>query len=228
MREIATEFGHQQEDQQLISYRVEEILSLIEDMPLELDLTGDGGENIVYYLYGYIAKCLLKKVKCQCCIQLICESDEMPPLRFLDDHDEDEEQQTRNRFLEQVNRGGLVKPSDLVFLYCLHAHELHKLLFSTEEIKNEFLAQFPRVVFAEVLKKKLESCDTTGNLFTVQCAQGHDFSQYLKRVANTFCNCMLKNFVSEVNDKLHEGRKRATEGKESSSGRKIRKLQSKK
>jgi hypothetical protein len=231
MREIA-DFGQSENArEQVVTEQVEKILSLIEDVPLELDLADDGGENVVYFVSGYIAKCLLNKVKCQLCVQLICESGAMPPLQFIDDAENaDVAVQSRTRFLDQVNRGGLVKPSDLIFLYCLHAHELHKLIFGTEEIKNKFISsQFPRVVFAEVLKKKLECSDTTRNLVNVQCSQSHDFSKYLTRVANTFCNCMLKNFVSEVNDKLHEAKKRiSAEDIESANGRKVRKLQAKK
>jgi hypothetical protein len=35
------------------------------------------------------------------------------------------------------------------------------------------------------------------------------FSPFLQQAAVAFCNCMFKNYISEVIDVLHESRKRA-------------------
>lgn len=226
MSEI-TELTSGNEDAQL-QQQVEAVLSLIEDKSLEIQETEEGDESIVYFVAGYIAKGLLKKTKykCQLCIQLISESDDMPPILFAEETEDF--QMERARFLNQVNRGGLIKPSDLLFLICLHAHQLHKVLFCEDEIKNTFLSHLPRAVFSEVLKKKLLENHETRNLVDVKCSMDHNLSGMVTHAAKVFCNCMLKNYVSEVNDKLHEGRKRNATGKDSKAERKIAKLQGKK
>jgi hypothetical protein len=69
-------------------------------------------DAIIYFVSGYIARVILKTTKCQLCSQLICESRDMPPVLFCDDANSEPDRKTA--FLDQINRGGLVKPSDLV------------------------------------------------------------------------------------------------------------------
>jgi hypothetical protein len=203
---------------------IEALLTLMEDVTVEAMMSEDRDDAIVYFVAGYIARGLVKKQKCQLCIELICESTAIPPVRFCDDANGTVE---RSAFLDQINRGGLVKPSDLLFIFCLQAHELQKILFGDEELKNTFIAsECPRAVFTGLLIEKLESSFNTQQLLETKCSLGHDFTNVFRRAAQTYCNCMLKNFVSEINDKLHEARKRSAKS-EPSADRKISKLQSK-
>jgi hypothetical protein len=207
---------------------VDSLLTLLEEEALEIEMSEDREDAIVFFVSGYVAKGLLRKTNCQLCVQLICESKEMPPVLFCEDEGLDGAAvaEKKSAFLDQVNRGGLVKPSDLVFIYCLHAHELHRLLFATEQTKKVFTsARLPRAVFVTLLRQKLEANCNTSQLLEIKCSAGHDFSKVFSQIATTFCNCMMKNFVSEVNDKLHEARKRAPKSQEMTpANRKIAKL----
>lgn len=232
LSEVTADLSSSDNSKEQVQDEVQVLLSLIEDKALDFESTEDGEEAIVYYVAGYVARSLLKVAKCQGCVRLISESDDVPPVLFMEESDEGVH--ARERFLEQVTRGGLIKPSDLLYIFCLHAHQLHKVLFSDDTIKNKFISShLPRAVFSEVLKQKLGSEDDTRSLVQVKCSMGHDMSPFLEKAGNTFCNCMLKNYVSEVNDQLHEGRKRkpnsdSGSAQTSSSSRKISKLQGKK
>jgi hypothetical protein len=206
---------------------IDELLNFMEEESLEIEFSEDREDAILYFVSGYIAKALLKKTQCKMCVDMICESRDMPPVRFYQDTNSAPD--ARSSFLDQINRGGLVKPSDLVFIYCLHANELQHRIFASEEMKKVFLsAELPRPVFAGLLRQKLENNFSTRQLLETECSVGHDFSSTFSRIATTFCNCMLKNFVSELNDKLHEARKRGPNSQESTpANRKIAKLQNK-
>jgi hypothetical protein len=208
---------------------VDLLLTLLEEEPLEIEMSEDIEDAIIYFVSGYIARGILKTTKWQLCSQLVCESRDMPPVLFCDDANS--EPGRKSAFLDQINRGGLVKPSDLVFIYyCIHAHELHHLLFATKDCKDAFLSShLPRDVFAALLRQKMEGSHSTRQLLETKCAAGHDLEKAFTRIATTFCNCMLKNYVSELNDKLHEARKRAPKAQDSKTpdNRKIAKLQNK-
>ena len=220
MEEISTQMTESQEGSEIAS-DVDLLLNLLEDSPLEIDMEADGDEAIIYYVAGYVSRKLLVGVSCQSCVQQLCESRDMPKVLFTDESGGNPS--SRTAFLEQINRGGLVKPSDLMFVFCLYAHALYKLMFDFEEAKEAYLkAKCPRKVFVSLLMEKLNCCFGTSQLLNTQCSLAHSFKKHFEKAAVTFCNCMLKNYVSEINDKLHEARKRSA--KPTASARKIAKL----
>ena len=60
-------------------------------------------------------------------------------------------------FIDAVSRGGLIKPSDLLHVVCMHASDD---LF--RYIRKDLLSSVnPRTLFVEVLKTKMEEQDST-------------------------------------------------------------------
>ena len=72
-----------------------------------------------------------------------------------------------------------------------------------------------------------ESSDTE-EILLQKCSESHPFEPFFSAIAQQVFNCMAKNLVSEVNDSMHESRKRDTSAKEKKSSRKIQKLSSEK
>jgi hypothetical protein len=169
MDEIKTSLSSSTDGPPQISEDVDRLLNLLKDKCLDIEMTEDREDAIVYYMSGYIARGLLKTLQCQLCAQLVCESREMPPVLFCEQAEGDVDR--RIAFLEQINRGGLRKPSDLLFIYCLHAHELQKLIFNEDELRKVFLScKLPKAVFAQVLYEKLDSVHSTRQLIVVGVA----------------------------------------------------------
>ena len=70
--------------------------------------------NIIYYVAGFIARALKKISKCQKCIDIFgCDEE----TTGLDIHGLDED---CTLFVNSINRGGLVKPSDIIYSPALH------------------------------------------------------------------------------------------------------------
>jgi hypothetical protein len=212
-----------------IQEQVAELLLLLPD-PIDIDFREEREDSIIYYIAGYIARSLMKRLKCQLCVDLICESKNAPPILFIDDDNDDSSdsgKKSKDAFLEQINRGGLVKPSNLLFLFCLHVHEFHKSIFSKQRIREQFMkARNQREVFAQLVRDKLSTQENTQSMLRVECSKGHECNTMFRQASVTFCNCMMKNYVSEVNDDLHESRKRSGNKKNSPSQKKVSKLQS--
>ena len=60
----------------------------------------------------------------------------VPEIRFCDEEYNDETREKIKNFTDQINRGGLVKPSDLLYMVVLHLWQVYSRLTSEEKWKN--------------------------------------------------------------------------------------------
>ena len=127
-----------------------------------------------------------------------------------------------------INRGGLCKPSDITFMACLHAW--HYFLQIMNNKKSLFFSfDYPRDVFVESFIRFVHFSESGNVIADTTCEAEHQYLELLSKIAIKFFNCVAKNFVSEVNSKIHAEKKRTKKvtenGKEKSvSRRKIAKL----
>ena len=139
---------------------------------------------------------------------------------------------SKHSFLNIVNRGGLLKPSDILYMSCMYAWSYFAEIMDGSENQKLFLkSQTPLTVFVESLTKLLSDTDHTSQVVNAKCGDGHSFSRFLKETLTTFFNCMATNFVSERNSEIHAEKKRkqsdeATQAKRSSEAMKIAKVSS--
>jgi hypothetical protein len=203
------------------------------DVEVILDMLGNDGfsenitcdesdEAVIYYVSGYIARSLVKLLSCKHCGDVLTQSDESLQLQFDTDIEEDDDR--KSALIEQVNRGGLVIPSDLVYVFCLHAFAFFQEIFDEGEVQ-QLLLSFgnPRKVFVQGLLRRISGEDNSSSLLSVKCESQHDMLPVLTKVSARFFNVMSKNFISKINDALHLERKRGTVS-ETSQKRKISKL----
>ena len=84
-----------------------------------------------------------------------------------------------------------------------------------------------RNVFSTAFEMKMMNDEKTCVILDQKCKNGHKFSDRIKSIGCRLFNIFSKNFIAELNDKIHEERKRSKSvTKDSSSARKITKLQS--
>jgi hypothetical protein len=103
--------------------------------------------------------------------------------------------------------------------------ELREQVFDDSATQALFLSfAAPRSVFVKTLMTLISSTPETETLFNQTCEHAHTFLSFVPKIIEKFFNCFSKNFISTINDRIHEGRKRTCESKESQSSRKIAKL----
>ena len=188
-----------------------------------------GDEGIMYFLSGYGSKNVLRATKCADCEKLLRKDTLAPTISFEEVEEDDEIVLMKEKYISAVNRGGLVNATDLVYIVCNHLHQFQTCLQSAEEAKT-FLINSRRAsdIFGRAFAHVIEENEETAVLLQAECAKGHNFKDMLPKISRTMFNIFSKKFVAEVNDKLHEARKRATSSKENSSARKLAKLKSEK
>ncbi|QQP56622.1 Putative LOC100202460, partial [Caligus rogercresseyi] len=131
----------------------------------ESDVQLSGEEGVVYYIGGYIARSLLKRTKCKSCSSLLAKNRSPPNLELLEDYEEGSSK--KEEFCQLLNRGGLVTPSDHVYLTCMHVLQLKAELFDDDYTQELFLASsFPRAVFVNILTKKILNTSASDSIFS--------------------------------------------------------------
>jgi len=217
---MADQKGEEEEEEEI---EIGGLRSMLEEESLDVEICDNRDDTVLFY----VAETQLKQLQsCAKCASVVCKATAQPEVIFNDNEPTEHEESTlREKFLQQVNRGGFVTPSDVMFLFCLHADKLKTVLFADENAKKAFLAcSSPKNAFAALLLLKLE--EREGFLFPNECELGHSLKATWKKSARSFCNCVFKNFVAEVNDREHAKRKRQEKGDgKSSCNRKIKKLQ---
>ncbi len=223
VKDTFEQVGQERRDQVLKdSFKLSEI---IQHDATDVSGIAEEDANIVFYVAGCFARSLCKEQKCQGCTVLLKKGDEMPALAQEESLTAAMQEQSK-RFLEQVNRGGLCYPSDLVFVTCLHVwkyyhdiqnqKEAYEYLFSTRESQQVFLESF-----LIVCKDKEELCI----LINQKCGNNHDFGKHFRRLVVKMFNTFAKNMCSEKNSAIHSSKKR-THCSQGSDAKKIKKLQS--
>ena len=182
-------------------------------------------KNILFYIGGHLAFSLEKSTSCSSCASMLKEEKEMQ-VQFEDDETEKQSRKEAKVFLEQINRGGLSYPSDIVYVSCLHIWSLFCDVQKNAAAKEAlFHSQNPRQLFSEVfLQLCLENDDLSG-LLAATCSSGHSFKGLLEKMTKKLFNMFAKNKCRELNDAQRKGGKHKSQNS-NPSGAKIRKLQS--
>ena len=145
------------------------------------------------------------------------------------DKDIGDELDAKKQFLTAVTRRGLIKPSDVMYVFTVHASSLFKFIITHGNAKQILLAcHNRRSTFIQTFMHMIEDNEYTAPICDVKCESGHAIKRIISRVAFTVFNTCSKNFVSELNDKIHQSRKRPTKANPKTSNvvRKQKKLAS--
>ena len=119
IREIKDAFSETKKDCALQQQEViKSFLAELESFELTDDnVLKDGEKSILFYIAGYIAKCLAKE-KCSDCNELFTPGKVSIQI-FFDDNDIQDTSpvKAKEEFINAVSRGGLRKPSDVLYIF---------------------------------------------------------------------------------------------------------------
>ena len=145
--------------------------------------------------------------------------------------------ETRSNYLQEINRGGLCEPSDLLFVAALHAKEFIDHILQVAKLKKMLFASInARSVLVRCFTQSISENQNTQGIWQAKCADGHHMIKHINRIAGAIFNMAATNLASELNGQIHASRKRKdreddkenTHSKQSAAKRKICKLQSSK
>ena len=144
----------------------------------------------------------MKKVKCEQCTELLSAGNMDKSSVIIDSAD------TRQEFLAQISRGGLLKPSDVVYITCMHAFVLYNTIkMNSESFSLLLTSPNPRSVFTTYFSNLIEESNCVTSIMTTACRGGHKFQIYVRKLTDILFNLMAKNYVSELNSSIHANKK---------------------
>ena len=200
------------------------------------DVLQGSPEHIIYYVCGALAHSVLRANKCSDCVPLISPGKQQLRREDIEldesetDEDSEQEASLREELVHSINRGGLLKPSDVLYVSCHHIWGFYKCIRKHSEWSKLLMeSEHPLSVFISLVTEKLEDSENTDAIMRMECRSGHQFSSIIKKMTKKMFNTMCKNYVSEQNSKIHASRKRETaesNPKQSADSRKIKKLRS--
>lgn len=182
---------------------------------------------ITYYVAGYVCRRLIKCSKCQDSQSLFSKNQQSLSVIIEDNGATQEEMKQGQAFVDAISRGGLIKPSDLVFVTCVHASDLCRHIRNDDQLKEALLES----LFVEVFFSKLEESESTNSILEVSCGPNHSSTSHVRRIGVAMFNLFAKNLTAESNSAIHRSRKRNKSEAETNQKRdpklmKLKKLQS--
>jgi len=167
--------------------------------------------NIIYYVSGAIARSVVRSSKCDHCQEALVSTDKLEPLSY-----DYSMEYTASTFLDDINRGGLSRPTEYTFMSALHCWRVFSMIKSSPDLTSRFLSGTAhRSLFCKVTDRA-----THNDQLLVKdnyCFRGHDLKTLVVR---RFFNCIAKNLVRELT------RKANPQPDQPSKKRKLAKLQS--
>ena len=145
------------------------------------------------------------------------------------DFDENDHElvKSADEFTISISRGGLIHPSDLLYLVCVHAWAMWIKIRDDKKIFREFMGKSnQRNVFVESFMEKLTEAECTQPIINAACNQKHSFNSITKIACTVIFNGMASNLSKVQNSKMHAGRKRESGSKTSTLRQKVLKLKS--
>ena len=234
LSEIKDTFQESQiEKQNRIEQLSEEILSNLKiAVDAKLPCITNNDENSLFYVAGYFARSIKPHLKCEDCQNLLTSSN-ISNVKVICEKDSrlsSQENDNRMMFIDQINRGGLVYPSEKVFSACIYAWNLYQKIQSSPALTSKLFQCniSSQKLFTVVFLKSLSgSSETQTEFIKFQCLERHPFSSIIELIGRKFFNVVSKNFVSAKNSEIHSKRKKApSDDKRDPSNFKIQKLQS--
>lgn len=166
--------------------------------------------SVIYYIAGYFSRRINQQSDCAACRGLIANSDMQPRVEFHEDASLNKDAlRFRTQLLDQVNRGGLCQPSDMMFLTCLHVYLIYEEILKNEKSKEMLLSfKEPRNVFVQTIISKFEYGEETLPIYNQKSSVGHAFKKFIAKAAYITFNAMSQNFVSDQNRIIHQSKHR--------------------
>ena len=150
----------------------------------------------------------MKSTSCESCISSLFSDKQQNLTVEIEELTSTEDIEEGKMFVDSISRGGLVKPSDIMFVTCMHASHLIRYIRNRPSLlRYLYDCTDARSVFLEAFLSKLNEKETEP-IMEAKCSDGHEFKTNIKKVIGTMFNIFALNMIRECNNSIHADRKR--------------------
>lgn len=176
--------------QECTSNKDDEIVQCISDQILLDQEPTASDANIIFYVAGAIARSCIRTVKCRSCEDILVMDEISEPL-YLDQYLE----YSSSTFLDEINRGGLKKCTNIIFLLAVLAWKIFESIRKSACLRDTFLrGNNQRHLFCSLVNRL-----SPPPLLEIICHHNHDVKfLFISR----FFNALSKQFVHVISNEF--------------------------
>lgn len=155
---------------------------------IEIDELNEDEYSTLTYVCGAVIKSVCNTTKCLSCRRYLISEDQT-----------NNEPNFSTKYLEQVNRDGLLIPTEYAWKTCVRMFSVFKKIKESNDLLDKFMkAKNQSVLFHKItertyIENKLDSLIC----FSIFCDNNHDMQLY---ICKSLFNCFSKNFVRYFSD----------------------------
>ena len=147
----------------------------------------------IYFVAGYCAYSLKKNNYHHCKDSLIKDNSPPKPLTDGDSEMDKEKEAEVQKFVSIMSRGGLLTPSDQLYITCLYVYSCFEHINNTPEEKESLmLLTNPRASFVATSCERIQESVETVSILNSTCDSGHKWIDILPKVALKMFHIMGK------------------------------------
>jgi hypothetical protein len=164
--------------------------------------------NVIFYVSGAMARSVVHITRCGYCKQELVDPDASQAVQleedFIFNHG-------ATKFLDDINRGGLTKPSEYTFMLAVHCWRVFEEINASPPLKSRLLAaECQRSLFVKIMDR-VTDIDSLGHPLVSEnyCFKGHDLKSLLvQRLFNCFAKNAVRKLTSDANQSNQQPAKR--------------------
>jgi hypothetical protein len=189
-----------------------EAFELINDLDCEeisLQCLEESVNTVLFYLAGFFSRSLMQVTNCDCCKKLLFESTDTPVFDMDFPLDDPEAMISKEKLLSLVNRGGLVSPTDLIFITTVYIYNFVMAIMEIPELQLKLLNfSHQSLLFVNALNLQIQKDESGRHIFELKCEAGHSFSSFIDKIAIKLFRICFQNLAKTKNDEIRLQKKR--------------------
>ena len=210
------------------SSEAEEMLSILNSDDLLKECNSSADKNILFYVAGFIARSVSKESNCSECKDLCVSQENQLQIDFLEmDNCEEDDAHSRKYLLEQVNRGGLCTPTELIYRSCLYNWNFYRTLSAQGSFLDEvYKSRNSKATYVHMATSLMAEGELSSQILKEHCSCNHSFETVFPKICYKMFNLMTRNYTFRINDSIRKKNRLSSGSKLSIQTRKISKLTS--
>ena len=189
------------------SSEAEEMLSILNSDDLLKECNSSSPDkNILFYVAGFIARIVSKESNCSECKDLCVSQENQLQIDFLEmDNCEEDDAHTGKYLLEQVNRGGLCTPTELIYRSCLYNWNFYRTLSAQGSFLDEvYKSRNSKATYVHMATSLMAEGELSSQILKEHCSCNHSFEAVFPKICYKMFNLMTRNYTFRINDSIRK------------------------
>ena len=113
---------------------------------------------------------------------------------------EEDDAHTRKYLLEQVNRGGLCTPTELIYRSCFYNWNFYRTLSAQGSFLDEvYKSRNSKATYVHMATSHMAEGELSSQILKEHCSCNHSFETVFPKICYKMFNLMIRNYTFRIN-----------------------------